>query len=279
MKKLIHYPLISEIGCLLIILFFIQASFAQKKEKENTEMLALKIAGKSGSTLERARKLVFWQHENFEFVYTDYKQRTVEELIQRRARNCAEQARVLQAFLKAADVPARWVAEINIQPKNEQRRTDAESMIAEQGVRASVFGYMHNDHRWLEVYDDDTGTWIPADPSLGIFGTDTWVKVRIGFNERPEAIENMIVPFVVIVRKDNNIVEDRSYYYLIEGFSAYYGKKLEKSPLWQEWIFLIGKLSAYGSSAFTGEVNLHKYTYLMERLLKVYSGLKNIITS
>ena len=262
-----------------MMLFFVTASFAQNKEKEDIKILAMKIAGERGSTLERARKLVFWMNENFEFVYTDYKQRTVEELIQRRAGNCAEQARVLQAFLKAVDVPARWVAEINIQPKNEQRKTNAESMIAERGVRASVFGYMHNDHRWLEVYDDETKAWVPADPSLGIFGTDTWVKVRIGFDERPEAIKDMIVPFVVIVRKDNKIVEDRSYHYLIEGFSAYYGKKLEKSPLWQEWVFLIGKLSAYGSSAFAGEVNLHNYTNLMERLLKVYNGLKNIITS
>lgn len=279
MKRSIHYPLINVIGCLLIMLFFVPASFAQKKENEGIEMLAVKIAGKRGSTLERARKLVDWMHENFEFVYTDYKQRTVEELIKRRAGNCAEQARVLQAFLKAVDVPARWVAEINIQPKSEQRKASAERMIVERGVRASVFGYMHNDHRWLEVYDDGTGSWVPADPSLGIFGTDTWIKVRIGFDERPEAIEGMIVPFMVIVRKDNEIVEDRSEHYLIDGFNAYYGKKLEKSPLWQEWIFLIGKLSAYGSSAFTGEINLHKYTHLMERLLKVYTGLKNIITS
>ncbi len=250
------------------------SSLAQEKGKENPEMLAIKIAGKSGSTIERARKLVFWMNENFEFVYTDYQRRTVEQLIRRRAGNCAEQARVLQAFLKAVDVPARWVAEINIQPKNEQRKSDAENMIDEQGVRASVFGYMHNDHRWLEVYDDINKTWVPADPSLGIFGIDTWVKVRLGFGERPEAIVDMIVPFVVIVKKDNKIVEDRSKYYMIDGFNSYYGNKLEKSPLWQEWIFLIGKLSAYGSSALIGEVNLHKYTYLMEQLLKVYNGLK-----
>lgn len=279
MKKSIHYPLINALSYLLIMLFFVTASFAQNREKEDIKMLAMKIAGERGSTLERARKLVFWMKENFEFVYTDYKQRTVEELIQRRAGNCAEQARVLQSLLKAVDVPARWVAEINIQPKSEQRKASAERMIAEQGARASVFGYMHNDHRWLEVYDDETEAWIPADPSLGIFGIDTWIKVRIGFDERPEAIKDMIVPFVVIVRKDNKIVEDRSEHYLIKGFNAYYGKKLEKSPLWQEWIFLIGKLSAYGSSAFTGEVNLHNYTRLMEQLLKVYNGLKSIITS
>ncbi len=273
MEKSIHYPLIRLIGGFLIMLFFIPASFAQKKE--STEMLAMRIAGKSGSTLERARKLVFWMNENFEFVYTDYKQRTVEELIQRRAGNCAEQARVLQAFLGAVDVPARWVAEINIQPKNERRKKSAESMIAEQGVRASVFGFMHNDHRWLEVYDDKTGTWVPADPSLGIFGTDTWIKVRMGFEERPEAIQDMIVPFVVIVRKDNKIVEDRSEYYLIDGFNNFYGQKLEKTAFWQEWVFLIGKLSAFGSSAFAGEVNLHNHTDLMERLLQVYDRLKN----
>lgn len=266
-------------GCFLILLILVSASSAQRNENLDTEMLAVKIAGKTGGTLERARKLVFWVNENFEFVYTDYKQRTVGELIKRRAGNCAEQARVLQALLKAVGVPSRWVAEINIQPKSKQRKASAERMIAEQGVRASVFGYMHNDHRWLEVYDDETGKWIAADPSLGIFGTDSWVKARMGFGERPEAVKDMIVPFLVIVRKGNNMVEDRSEHYLIDGFNAYYGNKLEKSPFWQEWVFLIGKLSAYGSSAFDGEVNLHKYTFLMERLLKVYNGLKNIMTS
>lgn len=253
MKESIHHGLLSMAGCLVVVFLFTTASSVPNQEKEDIEMLARKIAGNSGNTLERAKKLTFWIHDNFEFVYTDYKQRTVEELIQRRAGYCAEQARVLQTFLKAVDAPARWVAEINIQPKSERRKTDAENLIAEQGVRASVFGYMHNDHRWLEVYDDINKVWIPADPSLGIFGTDTWVKVRVGFDERPEAIKDMIVPFVVVVRKDDKTMEDRSEYYLIEGFNSLYGNKLEKSPLWQEWIFLIGKLSAYGSSALTGK--------------------------
>lgn len=258
---------------LLFISLFIAMSFAQ--EKGNVEELAREIAGTSGSTLERARKLVFWVNKNFKFVDTDYKQRTVEELIQRRAGNCAEQAMLLQVFLEALDIPARWVAEINIQPKSEQRKLDAEKLIAEHGVGVSIFGYIHNDHRWLEVYDDINKIWIPADPSLGVFGTDSWIQARVGFGERPEVIKDMIVPFVVIVQKGKKIVEDRSEYYLINGFNSYYGHKLEESSLWPKWIFLIGKLSAYGSLALTGEVNLHSYTYLMEQLLDVYTGLKN----
>jgi acetyl esterase/lipase len=275
MKQSIPHSILGVIGCLLFVLLFATASSSPVQEKKDIDKLAIKIAGEGGNTLERARSLVFWIHENFEFVSTDYKQRTVEELMRRRAGNCAEQARVLQEFLKAVDVPSRWVAEINIQPKSERRKKDAESLVAEQGARASVFGYMHNDHRWLEVYDDVNKIWVPADPSLGIFGTEAWVKARVGFDERPGVIQDMIVPFVVVVRKNDKTIEDRSEYYLIEGFNSYYGHKLEKSPLWQEWVFLAGKLSAYGSSAFAGEVNLHHYTFLMERLLEVYAGLKN----
>jgi len=55
MKKSIHCPFLSVIGCLLIMLIFVTASFTLRQEKEDIEMLARKIAGKSGNTLERAR--------------------------------------------------------------------------------------------------------------------------------------------------------------------------------------------------------------------------------
>ena len=84
--------------------------------------LALKVAGAKGSSKERTQRLVTWMNKNFEFTYTDYKKRTVEEIIQRRGGNCAEQARVLWALLEAIDINARWVSEINIQPKNRRRQ-------------------------------------------------------------------------------------------------------------------------------------------------------------
>lgn len=236
--------------------------------------LAVQIAGKSGTSLERTKLLVNWINDNFDFTYTDYKKRTVKEIIQRRGGNCAEQARVLQAFLVAMGIHSRWVAEINIQPKSERRKVDAADLIEKEGNTYSVFGYMHNDHRWLEVYDDKAKQWIPADPSLGILGTREWIATRVGFDKRPEAVKDMIVPFVVVIRNKGRLIEDRSDYYLIQELNHYYDGKLESSPDWKEWVSLIEKLSKLAASAFAGEVNLHDHTDLMERLYQVYKSLE-----
>ena len=52
----------------------------------------------------------------FEWSATDYQHRTVEEILVRRAGNCAEQALVLNRLLRALDIDTREIAEINIQP-------------------------------------------------------------------------------------------------------------------------------------------------------------------
>lgn len=266
-----------ERKCLVVLFgFLLLISLIPVRGQDSIDIkeLAVQIAGKSGASLERTKLLVDWINENFDFTYTDYKKRTVEEIIQRRGGNCAEQARVLQAFLVATAIHSRWVAEINIQPKSERRKKDAADLIEKEGNTFSVFGYMHNDHRWLEVYDDKAKQWIPADPSLGILGTLEWIATRVGFDKRPEAVEDMIVPFVVVVRNKGRLIEDRSDYYLIQEFNRYYDGKLEASPDWKEWVSLIEKLSKLGASAFDGEVNLHNHTDLMERLHQVYMALK-----
>jgi hypothetical protein len=237
--------------------------------------LALKVAGAKGPSKVRTQRLVHWMYENFEFTFTDYKKRTVEEIIKRRGGNCAEQARVLWALLESIDINARWVSEINIQPKNRRRQTDAEELVREMGISASVFGLMHNDHRWLEVYDDRSETWIPADPTLDILGVRAWIEARVGFSERPEAVKDMIVPFVVVVKEKRKVLENRSQYYLIDEFNAFYNQRLESLNSWPEWIAVINELSKLGISAFAGEINLHKHTDLMERFSKVYAKIKN----
>lgn len=148
-------------------------------------------------------------------------------------------------------------------------------MISAQGLGASVFGLMHNDHRWLEVFDDIEKVWVPADPSLGIFGVESWIKTRVGFAERPEYIKDMIVPFVVVIKEDGKIVENRSNHYLIDGFNSLYNNKLEKMNAWGNWVHLIKQLSTYGALAFVGKENLHLYTNLMEQLLLTYEELKS----
>ena len=243
-------------------------------KKGNIKDIAMSVAGGEGSTGDRAKKLVKWMNENFEWTSTDYKQRTVEEIIQRRGGNCAEQAKVLMALLKAAGIQARWVQEINIHPKSKRREEDAKKLIVKHGNKFSVFGYMHNDHRWLEICDDAIDMWIPADPSLGIFGEKDWIKVRLGFGERPKATKDMIVPFVVIIRQKGHLVEDRSEHYLVNEFNMYYDNKLNKLSAWPRWVSTVRELSKLGSAAFNGEINLHEHTNLMIQLEQAYLELK-----
>ena len=245
-----------------------------KPKQATIKELVTLVAGSKGPTHERAMKLVKWMKENFEWTSTDYKQRTVEEIIQRQGGNCAEQARVLMALLEAAGIEARWVEEINIHPESEQRQAAAEKLIAEHGNKFSVFGYIHNDHRWLEVYDGALDVWIPADPTLGVFGVKEWVRVRLGCGERPEAAKDMIVPFLVINRQKGQSVEDRSEHYLINQFNAYYGNELGKLSTWPQWVSTVRELSKLGSAAFAGEINLHEHTKLLMQLKQVYISLK-----
>ncbi|PFR60281.1 hypothetical protein COK29_29605, partial [Bacillus cereus] len=43
---------------------------------------------------EKVNTIFAWLNEEFEWVQTDYVERTVEEILARRAGNCAEQAKV-----------------------------------------------------------------------------------------------------------------------------------------------------------------------------------------
>lgn len=245
-----------------------------KTETRGVPEIAASVAGDGGSSYARAQKLVAWVNDHFEWTATDYEQRTVEQILERGGGNCAEQARLLTALLDAAEVQTRWVAEINIHPRSERRRASAQRKIAESGNKMSVFGYMHNDHRWLEVQDEATGLWHPSDPTLGVIGLDAWIDARVGFAERPEAATDMLVPFVVIVRVDGQI-EDRSRHYLIDAFDARYDGKLSGLEAWAAWTRSVGELSALGAAAFAGEVNLHEHVAAMERHQAAWEALRD----
>jgi len=167
--------------------------------------------------------------------------------------------------------------EINIQPKSQRREASAAKLIAEKGNTYSVFGLMHNDHVWLEIFDDKSKSWVPSDPSIGLVGVKPWIAARMGFGSRPlvtNITKEMIVPFVVILRENGKVIEDRSEFYLIQAFNSYYDNKLASLPSWSEWVSLISKLSKLGASAFEGKLNLHQYVDLMENLLKIYEEVK-----
>jgi hypothetical protein len=272
---------------LLFILLSSSTLFAQeakKTEEVNLEDLAKNIAGKDGSSFEKTKKLVKWMNTNFNWTYTDYQKRTVQEIIQRRGGNCAELANVLFALLQASKIQARWVAEINLQPQSQERQKDSEALVKKSGNRLSVFGFMHNDHRWLEVYDEKSQGWFPADPATGVVGTKEWILARLGFANRPtspvaeiaETSKDMIAPFVVLAMESRagKPKEDRSAHYLLEAFNQTYGNQLTRLPSWSAWVKQINLLAPIAAQAFRGEVNLHENQKLIEELAKVYERLR-----
>jgi Transglutaminase-like superfamily len=270
------------------IVLVISAALAQELKPQSTNpgiaQLAQSIAGSAGSGEEKTRRLINWINTNFKWSATDYQKRTPEEIIARRAGNCFELANVLEVLLQAAGIRSRWVAEINIHPRSEQRQATAENKVAEFGKKMSVFGLMHNDHRWLEVYDEKSKSWIPADPAVGVVGTNEWIAARAAFQDRTKPVvpavakivEDMIVPVAVVAleSKHGKPVEDRSEFYLVDGLNKFYGQQLTKLPSWDEWKTLDAQLSPLAAAAFTGETNLHEHAKLIEQIARAYEKLR-----
>jgi hypothetical protein len=268
-----------------LLLFSAQATGRELPSPPPSQIaLAREVAGTAGTTFDKTRRLVHWINSEIEWSATDYQWRSAEDIFVRRAGNRSELATVLRALLDGAGIRSRWVAEINIQPQSEQRQADAASQIAQWGNRGSVFGRMHDDRRWLEVYDQGSGSWFPADPAMGIVGIDGWVAARLAFSGRPtspvaavaESSDQMVVPFAVVAFDENvsSSVVNRSEYYLVEQFDRSYGNSLSRLPAWRDWVVLVGQLSEVGGSALSGKANLHTYACSIERLARVYNRLK-----
>jgi len=66
------------------------------------------------SNRERADAVVTWFAKSFDWTATDYKSRTVDEILARKGGNCAELAQVTTFILGQLDVPMRRVREINL---------------------------------------------------------------------------------------------------------------------------------------------------------------------
>jgi hypothetical protein len=41
--------------------------------------------------------------------------------------------------------------------------------------------------RWLEVFDDQTNSWFPADPAVGVVSNKERIAARMGFKDRPQS--------------------------------------------------------------------------------------------
>jgi hypothetical protein len=228
---------------------------------------------------ERAVRLLDWLSHNFKWLATDYKQRTVKEVIDRRGGDCFELATVYMALIKTLGIKYRQIAEINIQPESERRQENAEALIAKRGFSASVFGARHNDHRWVEIYDDKSGEWIPADPSVGVIGLEPWLKSRVWFGKRwaiDTSITNeMIVPFAVFTTDSTrSMLEDRTSYYLVTSLNRLYGGRLSTLPSWGEWVRELEAIGDKCRGAFDGRTNLHLYRAEIARLASTYAKLR-----
>lgn len=247
----------------------------------NTAHFASSIIAGTTDNYGKANQLLSWLSNNFEWKATDYKTRTVKEIIIRKGGNCFELANVYMALLKELGLTYRPIAEINIHKLTPERGETAAQKVKESGNRMSVFGRQHNDHRWVEIYDEKTGEWIPADPTMNIIGFDQWLKARAWFGERhtlnDEFSSDMIAPFAIFVVSRGNkfaMEENRTLYYMTTKLDALYNNKLSKLPSWNKWVEGITTLSAAAKNAFEGKENLHNYNDQIDALAKTYAALK-----
>jgi hypothetical protein len=226
------------------------------------------------------RNIIWWTNKNFKWNYTDYKYRTSKQIICQKGGNCNEQAVVVRVLLRELGIQSRRTHEINIQPEKEQRQKDAEARVAQIGNKGSVFGLRHNDHVWIEFFDEEKKEWVPADPTLGLVGLDNWLKSRIGFEPRVNhaiiGSADMLVPIAVFaLNPDGTIAENRSSYYLIESFNRVYDNKLEGLTAWKKWKESAEFIQQKSRDAMEAKDNLHKYTESIKELRYIYELLKS----
>lgn len=245
--------------------------------------LATSVAGR-GSTLERTGRLVYWINDSLTWSATDYVQRSPKEILARRQGNCAALASVLHIMLDSLGIRSRWIREINVQPgQTPARQKTAADMVAQRGNALSVFGLQHNDHVWLEVWDDSKNSWFPADPAYGVVGLDQWLPARLALTDRPlprvpavvPIAADMRAPFVVLAQEKRSYVfdEDRTAFYLVGEFDRLYNGKLADLPAWKDWVAAVREVSPHARLAFEGKENLHQQTDGIARLKLAYDSL------
>ena len=246
--------------------------------KNDRKAFLIKLTSGLESDSEKAWSIVNWLTLNFDWKATDYKKRSVQQIIERGGGNCNDLAKVATDLMDSAAIKIRKVREINIHTKSDDRQNSAEALVNEKGFKYSVFGMMHNDHVWLEIYNSEKNEWIPADPSIGVVGIDNWMECRVAFDKKKTldpGSEDMIVPIAIFAQDENKKLSiNRSEYYLIESLDNIYDNKLSNSPIWKDWSSLIREIDDKCLLAFDGKLNLHLYQADIERLSDLYEDMK-----
>ena len=244
--------------------------------------LARRVAG-SGDNIARTQRLVSWMNSLLAWVATDYESRTPEQILARGAGNCADLASVLERLLRPAAIPYRWVAEINLQPASSEREANARELVKQKGPSLSVFGRHYNDHRWLEVLDERSKEWIPADPATGLVGTQPWLAARVAFDARPpapvpaaaESLAEMIVPLTIFTVQDASGKRvDRSQHYLVDELDRLYGGRAHALASWPAWVAAVQRFAPLAQAAFDSRVDLHRQPAVIDELASTYEGLQ-----
>lgn len=224
---------------------------------------------------EKVKRIFSWINDEIEWIETDYQERTVEEILIRKAGNCAEQAKVVEKVLNHIGIKTRWILEINSQPEWEDRQKFSENLIEKDGNFYSIFGWNHNDHRWIEYYNKDSNRWIPIDTAFGVFGMKHWLETRISFSPESIPTSQQIIPFCLVALDSTNAIsEELSSFYLIEQFDKYYNGLLSQSAEWAEWKMLIHQLTKLGIATYNSQHNLHKNQDEIKQFTNLYSKLK-----
>ncbi len=283
MKKLI---LVLFIAYLPGVAFCQQAgntvSDATDTSKIDLKIFAQRAVGTASTNFLKAKTLLNWLSTSFAWTATDYQYRTVKQIIVRKGGNCFELAKVYMALINELGIRYRAIAEIQLYTPSETRNQTSENKIKEGGNTMSVFGYQHNDHRWVEVYDDTNAEWIPVDPTMNLIGMEQWLKARAWFGERhtinDDISQSMIAPFGIFVVSGTNksvMDEDRTSYYMVSALNTLYNNRLSKLASWNEWVSSLQTLSPLVKGAFEGKVNLHDHAEQIDQFRIIYGRLKN----
>lgn len=277
---------VRKIGILFCLSFCLQPVLAQEDLAndrlyqlaiQDLDAFAHAVTAEDLTGLDQAETIVNWFALHFDWTYTDYQQRSVAEIVARKGGNCSELARVTQACLETLDIPIRRIREINLHIPTPRRQVTAEQKVQELGLRASVFGHRHNDHVWLEIYDNQSESWIPADPSLGVVGTRMWLAARYAFGKRyslDPTSADMIAPFAIFTQQDDQWIS-LTEKYAIDGFNELYYGELSKLEHWPVWVEQIRAMDGLALRAFQGQSNLHEHTVAIKSLHDTYHNLKN----
>lgn len=224
---------------------------------------------------EKVDKIFTWLNEDFEWVQTDYVERTVEEIMIRKAGNCAEQAKVVERVLTHLGIETRWILEMNSHPESMERQNYSIELIEKYGYFYSIFGWNHNDHRWLEYYNKHLKQWIPIDTAFGVLGINHWLEKRLSFTFESIPNTQQIIPFCIVALDSNSAASEiLSNCYLIDQFDKFYNGMLSRATVWEDWKSLINKLTNVGIATYSKQGNLHKHQDDIKSVYNLYLRLK-----